>query len=64
MIPLTIGMTTDTEPPVPGPLTVRFRFSEPVTGFSRNDIETGQDSVRTDDRKIRCSGTRASGSWR
>ena len=41
--PLTVVMTSGTDPPVSGPFTVRFSFSEPVTGFSASDIETGQD---------------------
>ena len=32
--PLTVGMASGAEPPVSGPFTVRFSFSEPVTGFS------------------------------
>ena len=47
--PLTAGMASGTEPPVSGPFTVRFSFSEPVTGFSASDIETGQDPACTDD---------------
>ena len=47
--PLTVGMTSGTEPPVSGPFTLRFSFSEPVTGFSASDIETGQDPACTDD---------------
>ena len=47
--PLTVQMTSDIEPPVEGPFTVRFSFSEPVTGFSPNDIETGQDPACMDD---------------
>ena len=46
---LTVGMTSGTEPPVSGPFTVRFSFSEPVTGFSASDIETGQDPACVDD---------------
>ena len=38
--PLTLEMMTMEEPPVSGPFTVRFSFSEPVTGFSSSDIET------------------------
>ena len=41
--PLTVVMASGTDPPVSGPFTVRFSFSEPVTGFSASDIETGQD---------------------
>ena len=47
--PLTVEMTSGAEPPVSGPFTVRFSFSEEVTGFSRSDIETGQDPACTDD---------------
>ena len=47
--PLTIEMMAMEEPPVSGPFAVRFSFSEPVTGFSRSDIETGQDPECTDD---------------
>ena len=47
--PLTVVMASGTEPPVSGPFTVRFSFSEPVTGFSGSDIETGQDPECTDD---------------
>ena len=47
--PLTVEMASGTEPPVSGPFTVRFSFSEPVTGFSVNDIETGQDPACVDD---------------
>ena len=47
--PLTVGMTSGTDPPVSGPFTVRFSFSEPVTGFSASDIETGQDPACVDD---------------
>ena len=47
--PLTVVMASGTEPPVSGPFTVRFNFSEPVTGFSASDIETGQDPACVDD---------------
>ena len=47
--PLTVGMASSAEPPVSGAFTVRFSFSEPVTGFSGSDIETGQDPACTDD---------------
>ena len=46
---LTVEMASGTDSPVSGPFTVRFSFSEPVTGFSRSDIETGQDPACTDD---------------
>ena len=47
--PLTVQMTSDLPPPVSGPFTVQFSFSEPVTGFSASDIEMGQDPACTDD---------------
>ena len=47
--PLTVQMASDIEPPVEGPFMVRFIFSEPVRGFSPNDIETGQDPACMDD---------------
>ena len=47
--PLTVGMASGADPPVSGPFTVRFSFSEPVTGFSRSDVETGQDPACRDD---------------
>ena len=47
--PLTLEMMTMEEPPVSGPFTVRFSFSEPVTGFSASDIDSGQDPACTDD---------------
>ena len=47
--PLTVGMTSGTDPPVSGPFTVRFSFSEPVTGFSTSDINTEQDPECVDD---------------
>ena len=47
--PLTVVMASGTEPPVSGPFTVRFSFSEPVTGFGASDIETGQDPACVDD---------------
>ena len=40
--PLTLVMASGTDPPVSGPFTVRFSFSEEVTGFTRNEIETEQ----------------------
>ena len=49
VVPLTLGMTSGIEPPVEGAFTVRFSFSETVTGFSRNDIETAQDPACMDD---------------
>ena len=47
--PLTVGMTTDLPPPVEGAFSLTFSFSETVTGFSANDIETGQDPACMDD---------------
>ena len=47
--PLTVQMTSDIEPPVEGAFSLRFSFSEPVTGFSTSDIETGQDPACMDD---------------
>ena len=47
--PLTVVMASGADPPVSGAFTVRFSFSEPVTGFSRSDVETGQDPACRDD---------------
>ena len=47
--PLRLEMMTMEEPPVSGPFTVRFSFSEPVTGFGGSDVETGQDPACVDD---------------
>ena len=47
--PLTVEMTSGTEPPVSGPFTARFSFSEPVTGFSRSDIDSSQDPACRDE---------------
>ena len=47
--PLTLVMAGGTDPPVSGAFTVRFSYSEPVTGFSASDIETGQDPACRDD---------------
>ena len=47
--PLTVVMASGTDPPVSGPFTVRFSFSEPVTDFSGSDIETDQDPACVDD---------------
>ena len=47
--PLRLEMMTMEEPPVSGPFTVRFSFSEPVTGFGGSDVETGQDPECVDD---------------
>ena len=46
--PLTVRMTTGLAPPVEGPFTLRFRFSEAVTGFTRGDIATQQQPPCTD----------------
>ena len=47
--PLTLVMASGAEPPVSGPFAVRFSFSEPVTGFSASDIDSGQDPACVDD---------------
>ena len=47
--PLTVGMASGADPPVSGAFTVRFSFSEPVTGFSRSDIDSSQDPACRDD---------------
>ncbi len=47
--PLTVVMTSGTEPPVSGSFMVRISFSEPVSGFSGSDIESDQDPECTDD---------------
>ena len=47
--PLTVAMASGTEPPVSGPFTVRFGFSEPVTGFSASDVDSDQDPACVDD---------------
>ena len=47
--PLTVEMASGADPPVSGPFTVRFSFSEPVTGFSRSDVDSGQDPACRDD---------------
>ena len=47
--PLTVGMTSGTDPPVSGAFRVRLSFSEPVTGFSTSDIDTEQDPECVDD---------------
>ena len=46
--PVTVQMTTGLPPPVEGPFTVRFSFSEAVRGFTRSDIETQQEPACTD----------------
>ena len=46
--PLIVQMTTGLPPPVEGPFTVRFSFSETVRGFTRSDIETRQEPACTD----------------
>ncbi len=45
---LTVQMTPDLPPPVEGPFTVRFSFSETVRGFTISDIETQQEPACTD----------------
>ena len=47
--PLRLEMMTMEEPPVSGPFTVRFSFSEPVTGFGGGHIDTEQDPACVDD---------------
>ncbi len=47
--PLTVGMASSTDPPVSGPFTMRFSFSEPVMGFGGSDIDSGQDPACVDD---------------
>ena len=47
--PLTLMMASDPEPPVSGPFRVRFSFSEPVTGFSGNDVDSKRDPECRDD---------------
>ena len=47
--PLTVVMASGTDPPVSGAFTARFSFSEPVTGFSRSDVDSGQDPACRDD---------------
>ena len=46
--PLIVQMTTGLPPPVEGPFTVRFSFSETVRGFTLSDIETQQEPACTD----------------
>ena len=47
--PLTLEMMAMEEPPVSGPFAMRFSFSEPVTGFSGNDVDSERDPECTDD---------------
>ena len=47
--PLTVEMMGGTEPPVEGPFTVRFSFSELVRGFTQAAIEAAQDPACTDE---------------
>ena len=47
--PLTVVMASGADPPVSGAFTVRFSYSEPVTGFSASDIDSGQDPACVDD---------------
>ena len=57
--PLTVEMMGGTEPPVEGPFTVRFSFSETVVGFTRTDITTQQEPACTDsaNNPISCNPT-------
>ena len=59
IIPLTVQMTTELPPPVEGPFTVRFSFSEEVRGFTSGDIETQQEPACTDsaNNPISCNPT-------
>ena len=45
--PLTVEIMSGTEPPVEGPFTVRFSFSETVRGFTQAAIESGQNPACT-----------------
>ena len=47
--PLTVQIMSGTEPPVEGPFTVRFSFSETVRGFTQAAIESGQNPACSDD---------------
>ena len=47
IVPLRVQMTTDLPPPVEGPFTVRFSFSETVRGFTLGNIETQQEPACT-----------------
>ena len=57
--PLTVEMMSGTEPPVEGPFTVRFSFSQTVVGFTRTDITTQQEPACTDsaNNPISCNPT-------
>ncbi len=46
---LTLDMTAMEESPVSGPFTVRFSYSEPVTGFNGNDVDSERDPECLDD---------------
>ena len=46
---LTLDMTAMEEPPVSGPFTVRFSFSEPATGFIGSDVDSERDPECMDD---------------
>ena len=46
---LTVGMASGTDPPVSESFTVRFSFSEPITGFNASDIAADQDPECRDD---------------
>ena len=47
--PLTLEMMAMEEPPVSGRFAMRFSFSEPVTGFFGNDVDSERDPECTDD---------------
>ena len=47
--PLTVEIMSGPEPPVEGPFTVRFSFSETVRGFTQAAIESGQNPACSDD---------------
>ena len=57
--PLTVEITSGTEPPVEGAFTMRFSFSETVVGFTRTDITTQQEPACTDsaNNPISCNPT-------
>ena len=46
--PLRVQMTSDLPPPVEGPFTMRFSFSETMRGFTSSDIVTRQEPPCTD----------------
>ena len=49
LTPLTLEMVATEESPVSDSFTLRFSFSEPVTGFNAGDIRTEQDPACSDD---------------